>query len=426
MRPATAPEKFFPSDRLPEAGGPFHLAGRIVSREPSAVWIADAFATLRVTWTFAPEMTRRGPTAPPAVTAALGEGPVSVEVGDLVVLSVSRAPKGLELCSLIERHVPSCPTGKEHARFAQGGVGRNLCARAHAFATARRFFTDRGFLEVDTPQLVPSPGLDFHLDAIEATGGFLMTSPEYQMKRLLVGGVPRLFQMSHVFRQDESGIRHNPEFAMLEWYRAFEGVGTVMDDTEDVVTAIVLALHGHHDLVAEHGPVRVASPFARMTVADAFERFARVGETDYFAMAERDPDLFYRTLVEQVEPAIAAMDRPLFLFDYPISQASLARRNPSDPRVCERFELYLGGVELCNGFGELTCPDEQRRRFLEDQRLRRAAGKAVYPIDDRFLAALEEGMPPSAGNALGLDRLVALALGEREIARVMPFPKDLV
>src|SRR6185503_13663955 len=117
---------------------------------------------------------------------------------------------------------------------------------------------------------------------------------------------------------------------------------------------------------------------------------------------------------------------PVFLVDYPIEHASLARAKPNDPRVCERFELYLGGLELCNGFGELTDPEEQRHRFLRDQRVRAAAGKPVYPIDERFLAALAEGMPPSAGNALGMDRIVALCLGEPEIARVMPFPAGMV
>src|SRR5205814_6905491 len=132
---------------------------------------------------------------------------------------------------------------------------------------------------------------------------------------------------------------------------------------------------------------------------------AGIPADDAIRLATSDEDRYYRVLVEEVEPALAREPRPVFVVDYPAPHASLARLKPSDPRVCERFELYAGGVELCNGFGELTDPEEQRRRLLRDQESRRAAGKPVYPIDERFLAALEEGLPPSAGNALGVDRL---------------------
>jgi lysyl-tRNA synthetase class 2 len=246
------------------------------------------------------------------------------------------------------------------------------------------------------------------------------------MKRLLVAGVPRQFQIAHVFRRGETGAQHNPEFTMLEWYRAFAGVEQVMRDTEELVTELVCAFNADGRLPGEHAPITVVPPFARMTVAEAFARFAGVREAEVFRLARDDADAFFRLLVERVEPELAAATTPVFLVDYPIEHASLARAKPSDRRVCERFELYLGGLELCNGFGELTDPDEQRRRLLRDQDARAAAGKPVYPIDERFLAALAEGMPPSAGNALGIDRIVALCLGEPEIAGVMPFPAGLV
>jgi lysyl-tRNA synthetase class 2 len=213
---------------------------------------------------------------------------------------------------------------------------------------------------------------------------------------------------------------------MLEWYRAFTGVDQVMRDTEDLLRELVLAFRGDDQLPGEGGPITVAPPFPRLTVAEAFARFAGVGEAEVFRLARDDSDAFFRLLVERVEPELAAATTPVFLVDYPIEHASLARAKPSDPRVCERFELYLGGLELCNGFGELTDPKEQRRRLRGDQRARAAAGKAIYPIDERFLSALAEGMPPSAGNALGIDRIVALCLGEHEIARVMPFPAGIV
>ena len=384
----------FPSELAEASADPLCLAGRVVAKDGEALFLADAFATVRVS------------------------GALEVDVGDLVVLSVRRAGEPAAL-SLLERHRPSAPSGSkrnEQARFIDERVGPNLAARARAFSSVRSFFGTRGFVEVDTPLLVASPGLDLHLDAVEADGGFLITSPEYQMKRLLSGGVPRLFQVSHVFRRGELGTLHNPEFTMLEWYRAFAGVEEVMRDTEELVA----------DLFRTLGGSVVTSPFPRMTVCEAFGRFGSVAESAFFSMAANDQDAYFRILVERVEPALGSLADPIFLVDYPILQASLARAKPGDPRVCERFELYMGGIELCNGFGELTDAAEQRRRLLADQTTRAAIGKPVYPIDERFLSALEEGMPPSAGNALGLDRLVALCLGESRIARVMPFPAGTI
>jgi lysyl-tRNA synthetase class 2 len=393
----------FPSD-LPLPGEePFVLAGRVIGEENGVLVIADAFAAARV----------------------MGKAPVAV--GDLVVLEVRGEARGLALVRVVQRHTSASPSpGSEVERFIEAGIGRNLRERARALAIVRSFFNARAFLEVDTPLLVPSPGLDLHLDAVEATGGYLITSPEYQMKRLLAGGVPRQFQIAHVFRRGEKGTRHNPEFTMLEWYRAFSGVEQVMRDTEELVTELVSAFGDGGRLPGEGAPITVEPPFPRLTVAAAFERYAGVGEADVFRLVRDDADTFFRLLVDRVEPGLAEATTPVFLVDYPIEHASLARAKPSDPRVCERFELYFGGLELCNGFGELTDPKEQRQRLLRDQRTRAAAGKAVYPIDERFLAALEEGMPPSAGNALGLDRIIALCLGEREIARVMPFPAGIV
>jgi lysyl-tRNA synthetase class 2 len=162
-----------------------------------------------------------------------------------------------------------------------------------------------------------------------------------------------------------------------------------------------------------------------MTVTEAFERFAGTGPEPMFAMSRRDPEAYFRLFVDKIEPALARQERPIFLVDFPIAQASLARAKPGDPRVAERFELYIGGVELCNGFGELTDPGEQRHRLQADQRARSELGREVYPIDERFLGALEAGMPPAAGNALGFDRLLMLCLGERDIARVLPFADGL-
>ena len=303
----------------------------------------------------------------------------------------------------------------------KSAIPRSLERRARVVARVRAFFDARGFLEVETPLLVPSPGLDVHLDAfaVSTPSGerFLSTSPEYQMKRLLADAYPRIFQIAKAFRQNEIGERHNPEFTMLEWYRAPATVDEVMRDTEQLVAAVTggtARLEGEaHD---------TSPPFLRMTVLEAYEMFADCRPEETLTLAEQDETRFFRLLVDRVEPGIAGLGRAVFLTEYPASQASLARKKPSDPRVAERFELYVAGVELCNGFGELTDLEEQRARLERDRTTRQERGLPAYPIDEKFLAALERGLPPCAGNALGLDRLVALACGSSKIGDVMAFP----
>ncbi len=333
----------------------------------------------------------------------------------------------LKATTLLEAHGPR--RAQEHTsdfhRLALRGVARNLASRARAEQCVREFLARDGFLEVRTPIVVPSPGLDPHLFALQALPfGYLITSPEYQMKRLLAGGLPRVFQITPCFRRDEQGAWHNPEFTMLEWYRAFASCEELMDDTERLVRRVLVEFGQERSVVACDREVSLEGPFERMTVAEAFARFASLGSDEVLRLAEQDEDTFFRLLVEQVEPALAARPTPVFLTRYPAPQASLARRCPDDPRWAERFELYLAGIELCNGFGELIEPVEQRARLLADQEQRRRLELEVYPIDERFLAALEHGMPPCSGNALGLDRLLALALGVPRIDELIAFPRD--
>jgi len=302
---------------------------------------------------------------------------------------------------------------------------RNLRARAAIIERLRRFFVGRDYLEVETPILVPSPGLDLHLDAFATEHphfgddlGYLITSPEYQMKRLLSEGLERIFQIVRCFRRGERGHRHNPEFTMLEWY----AVGATMDSMMSETEALVRHLLSDVATMPLAGiACDVRQPFQRMTVTEAFARWADTAEQETLRLASEDEDRYFFLLVDRVEPGLSRLGVPVFLHDYPASQASLARRRPDDPRYAERFELYVGEVELCNGFGELTDPMEQRTRLMKDQAARRARDMAVYPIDERFLAALEAGLPACAGNALGLDRLVALALGTGSIDDVMAF-----
>ena len=298
---------------------------------------------------------------------------------------------------------------------------QRLHERARIVRAVRAFFEARDFLEVETPLIVRSPGLDVHLAALEvATAAgtrYLSTSPEYQMKRLLAGGLERIHQIAKCFRSDEIGERHQPEFTMLEWYRAFADVESVMRDTEELVAEVATQLVGAPVLHTAHGAIDVAPPWPRITVREAVGRFAKLE----LAPLLEDEERFYRVMVEQVEPALAEFGA-LFLTEYPAQMASLARKKPTDPQVAERFEAYVAGVELCNGFGELTDANEQRTRLLADQAERARRGLPVYPLDERFLRALDEGMPPSAGNALGLDRLVMLALGAEHIEHVIAIP----
>jgi lysyl-tRNA synthetase class 2 len=301
-------------------------------------------------------------------------------------------------------------------------VAARLHRRGQAQWIAREYFAEQRFLEVETPMRVPAPGVDWHLDATAAEGGFLITSPELAMKRLLVGGLPRVYQFARVSRRGEKGCLHEPEFSLLEWYRAFDTVEAVMVDTEQLVARVAGELSGG----VLRGPggkqAHATLPFDRISVREAFARYA--GVEDMVELAQRDETRFFELLTERVEPALAEYERPVFLYEYPISQASLARPSPEDPNVAERFELYCAGVELCNGFGELTDAAEQRRRFEAEAARRAAEGRIVYPLDERFLDALCEGMPPAGGNALGFDRLLLLVTGANTLADVIAFASD--
>jgi lysyl-tRNA synthetase class 2 len=283
-------------------------------------------------------------------------------------------------------------------------------ARARLYAALRERLVALGYEEVETPALVAAPGMEPHLTAFETefapemeAGGaarrlYLHTSPEYAMKRLLAAGFPRIFQICKVFRNGEVARAHNPEFTMLEFYRAGIDYRALMENLEDVVCSAARALGRE-----------LARPFARVRVREALG--------DLF---DGPDDAFYKKLITDVEPALGR-GRPAYLLDYPARMAALARLSPSDPSVAERFELYLDGVELANGFSELNDAAEQRRRLVAEQDERRRLGRPVYPLDERFLDAVGR-MPDAAGVAVGLDRLLMVLTGAREIADVLLFP----
>jgi lysyl-tRNA synthetase class 2 len=351
-----------------------------------------------------------------AVVQVRGAGPLELEPGDLVVVE-GRAARGVVTDARVvthERH-PAPRGDGDVARFSWGGTARGLVARSRILTVLREYFEEQRFVEVETPLRVAAPGVDAHVDALRAEGGFLITSPELHLKRLVVGGMPRVYQLGRVFRADESGTLHQPEFTMLEWYRAFSGQDVIRRDTEALVAGAAKCVNRRAELRTLDEP-----PFAELSVRDAFRKHA--GIRDAAELAATDEPRFFELLVSKVEPALAKLDKPVFLIDYPLSQAALARPSPSDPTVAERFELYAGGVELSNGYGELTDPVEQARRFMVERARRREERRRLYPLDRRFLASLHEGLPPCAGNALGVDRLVMLCTGSPSISHVTAFP----
>ena len=325
-----------------------------------------------------------------------------------------------------------------------------LLQRNAIAAAIRDWFAQRDFVEVQTAALQVSPGNETHLSAFatEAVlpGGsrsplYLHTSPEFACKKLLAAGEQRIFSFGPVYRNRERGPLHHPEFTMLEWYRAGETYGSLMRDCAALLAlaaeragAKKFAFRGREaDPLAEPERLTVADAFARHAGIDLLRTVAADGSTDRDALhaavdqaglrtAPDDSwtDLFSRVMVERVEPNLGT-GRATILYEYPISEAALARPKAADPRVAERFELYCCGVELANAFGELTDPEEQRRRFAADMDEKEKIYGERYPIDEDFLAALAI-MPQASGSALGFDRLAMLAVGARTVEDVIWTP----
>ncbi|WP_425066580.1 EF-P lysine aminoacylase EpmA [Reyranella sp.] len=315
----------------------------------------------------------------------------------------------------------------------------HLQARAAIQAALRQWFAAEGFVEVETPILQAAPGAEVHLTGFatewelpdgEERERWLHSSPEFAMKKLLAGGLPKIFQFARVFRNAEGSALHHPEFTMLEWYRAGVGYETIMADCQ-----ALLAATGVDELRwAGHACDPRAEP-ERLTVAQAFVRhagvdlFATIGNAEALAGAsgiamhagDTWEDVFFRIMFEKIESKLG-MGRPTILCEYPISMAALARAKPGDPRVAERFELYVCGVELANAFGELTDPAVQRTRLAADMDLKDELYGVRWPVDDDFLAALDHGLPDCSGIALGFDRLVMLASGASHIEDVLWLP----
>ena len=278
----------------------------------------------------------------------------------------------------------------------------------------RAFFRQAGFLEVETPVRIPAPAPEAHIDAQESGSWFLQTSPELCMKRLLTSGFNKIFQICRCFRKGERGDRHLPEMTLLEWYAAGWTYLDLMDQCESLIGYLALRMGLGRRLIYQGHTVDLVRPWDRLSVDAAFRRFCGVT-----AQQALERDCFDEIMGLEIEPRLG-LDRPVFLYDYPVQTGALARIKPSDPRLVERFELYLAGMELCNAFSELTDSLEQRARFEAQNQRRREKGSGAYPIPEPFLRDLE-AMPPAAGNALGLDRLVMLFTNSPTIDEVVAF-----
>ncbi|MCI5060811.1 MAG: EF-P lysine aminoacylase EpmA [Alphaproteobacteria bacterium] len=320
----------------------------------------------------------------------------------------------------------------------------NLLLRMAMIKAIRAYFDAQNFYEVETPILQVCPVMDAHIHAFKTlqkgpdlkvkSTPYLHTSPEFAMKKLMVAGVEKLYQICHVFRNAENSKLHSAEFTMIEWYRTPGDYTDMMEDCVKLLRACAKAA----DITTYRYKGHKCDPFReweRLSVVDAFDKYAGIDLSTYlddsgqFRQAVKDlglhtadddawDDLFFRVMDAKIEPHLG-MGRPTILYDYPACMASLSRKKPDDPRFAERFELYVCGIELANGFSELTDAREQAKRFTEEMDYKEKLYGERYPIDEEFIEALEYGLPESGGIALGIDRLIMLATGAEDINDVL-------
>lgn len=333
---------------------------------------------------------------------------------------------------------------------------KNFIIRARIISLIREFFLKNKFLEVETPTIVACPGTEPHFNFFKTEISFgnkgmlacLTTSPEYAMKKLLAAGFSKIFQICRSYRNGEIGCFHNPEFTILEWYRSNADYKVIMNDVENIFLYILRSLYkqnqkskiknkklGENFLIYQNQKIDLSLPWPRLTMKQVFEwvginldkvldfkSLAAVAKKRGYTVnrGERFEDIFFKIFLNEIEPRLDRK-RPLILMDWPAEMAALSKRKKSDPRYAERFEVYIGGLELANAFSELTDPIEQKKRLKKEQRLRKKMEKEVYNIDKEFIAALSS-MPPSGGIAMGVDRMVMLFTDAKSIEEVLFFP----
>lgn len=325
-----------------------------------------------------------------------------------------------------------------------------LRQRAAIIQAIREFFIENGFLEVETPTLAPSPGMDPYLNAFETEYHpefvssisqqtlYLPTSPEFHMKRLLGRGSGNIFQICRSFRNGETGSLHQPEFTMIEWYRAGEPYTKLMEDVEDLFLYTARKALATTSIHRNDKRIDLSLPWERLTVKQAWLKFTgidldhcrtneellaagkRLG-VENLKISDSWDTLYFKIFLGHIEPNFGK-NVPLVLTEFPAGMASLARLKPDDPSVALRFEAYIDGIEICNAFDELTDPIIQRTRFENARALQKSMGKKPFPLDEQFLAALEKGLPACSGIALGVDRMIMLLLNKQTIQEVLAFP----
>jgi len=272
----------------------------------------------------------------------------------------------------------------------------------------REFFQPRGYIEVETPVRLKAPALETHIDAEPSGDYFLRTSPELHMKRLLVAGYEKIFQVGPCFRKGERGDRHHPEYTMLEWYRTGADYTDILSDTKSLVVKLA-------EDASYSGAIEFSGEWEIIPVADAFLKWA-----GWNPVLDYNAERFDLDLVEKVEPALPR-HKPVILIDYPVPAGAFARTKPGNPALAERWELYLNGIEIANAYSELIDAEEQMARFKASAVLRKAMNKPVYPPDDAFLSAIKTGLPPCSGIAMGLDRLLMVFSGATSLDDVIAF-----
>jgi lysyl-tRNA synthetase class 2 len=294
-----------------------------------------------------------------------------------------------------------------------------LETRACVLHALRSFFLSRDYLEVETPNRIPAPLPESHIDALPAGEWWLHPSPELCMKRMLAAGCERIFQISKCYRGRERGPLHLPEFTLLEWYHAGYDYVRLMEECEDLFLYVTGALGTGSPLHYRHREIDLSKSWERLAVKEAFDRYGSISMEK--ALAE---DRFEEILALEIEPHLGS-PKPAFLHDYPLAFGSLARARKDNPAVAERFEIYVGGLELANGFSELNDAGEQRARFEKENEIRSKRGRAPCPMPEKFLEAIS-CMPESAGIALGVDRMVMLFADADSIDEVVSFtPEEL-
>lgn len=298
-------------------------------------------------------------------------------------------------------------------------ISNKLHLRAKILQSIRRFFIDHDFLEIETPIRIPAPAPEAYIEAMTAEDWFLHTSPELCMKRVLAAGYPKIFQICKTFRGKERGRRHLPEFTLLEWYAARIDYFDMMKQTEELIRFVCQKIGMKNSISYQKRKIEIALPWPRISVTAAFDKYAEV-PMDKALLQDR----FDEIVAFQIEPNLG-FEKPVFLYDYPSSTAPLAKSTPKNPKIAQRFELYIAGIEICNAFTELTDAEEQRRRFKKEQIKRELSGKKRYPMPEAFLESLKS-MPEASGNALGVDRLVMILADAKRIDDVVFFtPEEL-